>query len=79
MGAAERAARPRGVRGQHAALEEHLPTAPAAVLDVGGGPGRYAIELAGRGYDVTFEDRGEHELRGIAEPQRVFAARAKAQ
>jgi class 3 adenylate cyclase len=25
---------------------------------------------------VTFEDRGEHTLKGIAEPQRVFAVRA---
>jgi adenylate cyclase len=28
---------------------------------------------------VTFEDRGEHALKGIAEPQRVFAVRASAQ
>ena len=24
---------------------------------------------------VAFEDRGEHELKGIAEPQRLFAVR----
>ena len=26
---------------------------------------------------VDFEDRGEHELKGIAEPQRLFAVRAE--
>jgi len=25
---------------------------------------------------VTFEDRGEHALKGVGEPQRVFAIRA---
>lgn len=38
------------------ALDEHLPRPPARVLDVGGGPGRYALELARRGYDVTLLD-----------------------
>lgn len=38
------------------ALAEHLPPAPARVADVGGGVGRYAIELARRGYDVTLLD-----------------------
>jgi len=28
------------------ALKDYLPPAPAKVLDVGGGPGRYAIALA---------------------------------
>jgi SAM-dependent methyltransferase len=37
-------------------LEEHLPPAPAVVADVGGGPGRYALELANRGYDVVHRD-----------------------
>ena len=27
---------------------------------------------------VDVEDRGEHELKGIAEPQRLFAVRAEA-
>jgi class 3 adenylate cyclase len=26
--------------------------------------------------DVTFDDRGEHELKGVGEPQRLFAVRA---
>ena len=37
-------------------LERHLPQAPARVLDVGGGPGAYAMWLAGRGYEVTLVD-----------------------
>ncbi len=27
------------------------------------------------GKDVLFSDRGEHDLKGIAEPQRLFAVR----
>lgn len=38
------------------ALAEHLPPPPAAVLDCGGGPGRFAIELAQQGYRVTLFD-----------------------
>ena len=38
------------------ALAEHLPPAPARILDCGGGPGRYALALAQRGYDVTLFD-----------------------
>jgi SAM-dependent methyltransferase len=37
-------------------LAEHLPPAPAVVADVGGGPGRYALELARQGYDVVHRD-----------------------
>lgn len=38
------------------ALKDHLPPPPAAILDCGGGPGRYAIELTQRGYHVTLFD-----------------------
>ncbi len=38
------------------ALENYLPPPPAAILDIGGGPGRYAIELSKRGYQVTLLD-----------------------
>jgi len=31
--------------------------------------------LARTSADVAFEDRGEHELKGVAEPQRLFAVR----
>ena len=37
-------------------LSEYLPPAPAAVLDLGGGPGRYAFELTQQGYQVTLAD-----------------------
>ena len=30
-------------------LERHLPSAPATIADIGGGPGRYAVWLAERG------------------------------
>lgn len=38
------------------ALREHLPTPPAKIADVGSGPGRYAVALAGEGYHVTLVD-----------------------
>jgi ubiquinone/menaquinone biosynthesis C-methylase UbiE len=37
-------------------LERHLPPPPAAVLDVGGGPGAYALWLAERGYRTHLLD-----------------------
>lgn len=44
------------------ALAGHLPAPPAGVLDVGGGPGRYAIALAQRGYAVTLLDLSSRTL-----------------
>ena len=38
------------------AIAEFLPPAPARLIDIGGGPGRYAIALAERGYRVTLLD-----------------------
>ncbi len=38
------------------ALADYMPAPPARVLDAGGGPGRYAIELARQGYEVTLLD-----------------------
>jgi ubiquinone/menaquinone biosynthesis C-methylase UbiE len=38
------------------ALVNHLPEAPADLLDIGGGPGRYAVELAKKGYRITLVD-----------------------
>lgn len=38
------------------ALAEYLPPAPAKVADIGGSDGRYAVELARRGYEVTLVD-----------------------
>ena len=40
----------------HQQLLEHLPPAPAAVLDVGGGAGHQSLPLAQAGYDVTLLD-----------------------
>ncbi|WP_042375953.1 class I SAM-dependent methyltransferase [Streptacidiphilus melanogenes] len=37
-------------------LARHLPPTPARVLDIGGGPGVYAAELAARGHEVTLLD-----------------------
>ena len=37
-------------------LEQYLPAPPAIVADVGGGPGRYAVWLAERGYHVHLID-----------------------
>ncbi|MBO0823775.1 MAG: class I SAM-dependent methyltransferase [Actinobacteria bacterium] len=34
----------------------HLPPAPAVIADIGGGPGRYALWLAGLGYRVVHRD-----------------------
>jgi SAM-dependent methyltransferase len=45
------------------ALTEHLAPPPARVLDCGSGPGRYAIELARRGYSVTVFDLSAEFLR----------------
>ncbi len=41
-----------------AALEEHLPSS-GRLLDAGGGPGRYAVELCQRGYQVWLLDYSE--------------------
>ena len=39
-----------------ALLERYLPASPAAIADIGGGPGRYAVWLAERGYRVHLID-----------------------
>src|SRR3954465_810978 len=40
----------------HELLQRWLPAPPAVVLDVGGGPGRYALALSGAGYGVHLVD-----------------------
>jgi S-adenosylmethionine-dependent methyltransferase len=45
------------------ALRDGLPSPPARILDCGGGPGRYAIELARLGYEVTLFDLSAESLR----------------
>jgi S-adenosylmethionine-dependent methyltransferase len=44
------------------AMEEHLPKPPSRIVDIGGGVGRYSIELARRGYDVTLLDLSDKAL-----------------
>lgn len=51
------------------ALADYLPPSPATVLDIGGGPGRYAIALAKLGYEVTLVDLS---------PRNIAFANAKA-
>lgn len=56
-------------------LDEHLPRPPARVLDIGGGPGRYAIALAERGYHVVLADISQPELRLAEEKARAAVIR----
>ena len=49
------------------ALNEFLPSPPAHIFDVGGGPGRYAISLAEQGYTVTLLDLSQTSLDRAAE------------
>ncbi len=44
------------------ALNDYLPPPPSTLLDIGGGPGRYAIELARQGYQVTLLDLSQENL-----------------
>jgi SAM-dependent methyltransferase len=37
-------------------LARHLPAPPARLADIGGGPGRYALWLAERGYEIEHRD-----------------------
>jgi ubiquinone/menaquinone biosynthesis C-methylase UbiE len=53
------------------ALAEFLAPAPVQILDVGGGPGRYAIELACRGYSVTLVDLSYANITRATEKAQV--------
>ena len=46
------------------ALAEFLPHAPARILDIGGGPGRYAIALTQRGYSADAIIRARTSMNG---------------
>jgi SAM-dependent methyltransferase len=48
-------------------LDRYLPEPPAAILDVGGGPGVYAAALAGAGYDVELIDIVPRHIRQATE------------
>jgi len=43
-------------------LKQHLPPSPARILDVGGGPGRYALDLCQRGYAVNLLDLSSENI-----------------
>lgn len=43
-------------------LTDYLAPAPLAILDNGGGPGRYALDLSARGYQVTLLDLSQANL-----------------
>jgi ubiquinone/menaquinone biosynthesis C-methylase UbiE len=60
-------------------LTRHLPESPAVVLDAGGGPGRYALWLAERGYEVHLLDPVElHVDQARAASERATAQLASA-
>jgi SAM-dependent methyltransferase len=61
----------------HQQLLEHLPPAPASVLDVGGGAGHQSFPLAQVGYDVTLLDSSPTMLEKAA--QRLPRLPAEAQ
>jgi 2-polyprenyl-3-methyl-5-hydroxy-6-metoxy-1,4-benzoquinol methylase len=44
------------------ALQDYLPPPPAQIVDIGGGPGRYAIALTQQGYTVTLVDLSRANL-----------------
>src|SRR5438552_1627132 len=44
------------------ALQEYMPKPPANILDIGGGPGRYAFALTQQGYIVTLLDLSRGNL-----------------
>ena len=44
------------------ALKEFLPTAPARLIDIGGGPGRYTFALTESGYRVSLVDLSQANL-----------------
>jgi S-adenosylmethionine-dependent methyltransferase len=52
------------------ALKEFLPPTPARVIDIGSGPGRYALFLANQGYGVTLVDLAEGNLAFAREKAR---------
>ena len=62
----------------HQHLLEHLPPAPATVLDVGGGAGHQSFPLAEAGYDVTILDPSQGMLDKARHRLEHLPAQAKA-
>ncbi len=65
----------------HRHLVEHLPDAPADIVDVGGGAGHQSIPLARAGYRVTIVDPStlmlEHAARNLDRESSEVAARVR--
>ena len=57
-------------------LQEYLPPPPITILDIGGGPGRYAIALAQQDYEVTLMDLSKN-LLDFAKEMEVELARQR--
>lgn len=53
------------------ALADFFPPPPAKVIDIGGWPGRYAIELTRQGYDVTLIDLAQENLKIAVDQARL--------
>ena len=61
----------------HHQLLDHLPAAPAAVLDVGGGAGHQSFPLALAGYDVTLLDPSQAMLDRAQQRLELLPAEAR--
>ncbi len=61
----------------HHQLLEHLPAAPASVLDVGGGAGHQSFPLAELGYDVTLLDSSPAMLDKARQRLKVLSEEAR--
>jgi SAM-dependent methyltransferase len=57
-----------------AILQRYLPPPPAVIADVGGGPGRYAVWLAERGYRVHLVDPVALHVEQARERARTLAS-----
>ncbi len=58
-------------------LTQHLPPAPAPILDVGGGAGNQSLPLAHRGYPVTIADSSPAMLARAAQTLRTGPPEAR--
>ena len=61
----------------HQHLIDHLPPAPAKLLDVGGGAGNQSFPLAQAGYEVTILDPSEAMLAKARQRLRLLPAEAQ--
>jgi SAM-dependent methyltransferase len=58
-------------------MEKYLPKKKSLVLDAGGGPGRYTIELCSRGHDVVLLDLSPDMLKVAAQQIRKSGVQRK--